>query len=844
MDFKKLLPHGIAILILLAVAALFFAPNAFSGKVLPQPDNDKARALQTEIQDYIKKEGKAPLWTNSAFAGMPAFQIYTETSNYTRPVAKSLFLWADYTTVWTQAFVAMLCMYILLLVLGLDWRVSIFGGLAFGITSYNIDIIEAGHSTKMAALALAPGVLAGLVMAFNGRWLFGGGLLALFMAMQVNCNHIQITYYTLLLAGIFFLAKLIDAIRKKDFVGWGRGIVVSGLAIALGFAANASRLWPTYEYGQETTRGRSELADKAAKGDGLDKNYLFGWSYGMGESMTLLVPHFAGGGANETYRNTETYKVMTRKYSQQIPREQAEQQVGGLMYTGKQPFLGTAIYFGAIVCFLFLLGALLAPGVVKWWLVAGAFFMVSLAWGNTFFLNDILYDYMPMFSKFRAVSMALGLGQLFFAALAALGLQALADSGIPLDKKKRALWISAGVTILAALLAIAFAPDAGQNDELLAQTPDLMDALQKDRASFVRSDAFRSIGFIVLAAALIWFYLQGRLKAGMMVGFVAALALADHWGICTRTIDSSNYENKKTAIAPPAEEEYDRKIKEDKDLFYRVMDYSRGKITTNWTTSYFHKSMSGYHAAKLQRFQEIVDRYLGDVYPKDEKYLPGILQITGLLNVKYVVKPNREVIPNPVAQGNAWFVKGYRTVANGDEELNGLSRLDLRDSIVVQQSYADALQGFTPQFDSTARIRLTAYHPDKMEYEYSAQTDQLAMFSEVYYPPAKGWKCFINGQPAADFIKADYFLRAMRLPAGQNMKLEMRFEPRSYYLGESISKIASLLALLLFFGGAFWWFRRHPWGNPANLSNVDRPVASPRPSVTQAPKAPVKGKKR
>lgn len=834
MDFKKLTPHLIAVAVLMFVAAVFFAPNAFSGKVLPQSDNDKARGMQTEIQDYIKKEGKAPLWTNSAFGGMPAYQIYSPVQgNLTKPIYKSLFLWTDITTIWAQVFVAMFCMYLFLSVLRLDWRVSVFGALAFGITSYNIDILEAGHSTKMAALALAPGVFAGVALAFNGRIILGAGITALFTAMQLNANHVQITYYTLLVTGIYFLAQLVDAFRHKTFANWGKALVATGLALAIGVGCNLSRIWPTYEYGQETIRGKSELSQKSSKGDGLDKDYLFGWSYGVCESMTLLVPHAAGGGSNESFKNTELYKTLTRKYSQQMSPQQAAQQTAGLMYAGDQPFVGTAIYFGAIVCFLFLLGAFLASGSTKWWMLCGGLFMVSLAWGKNFFLNDIWYDYLPMFNKFRAVSMALGMGQLCFAALAALGLQKLCDPDIAIDRKKRALTIATGATVLLGLLAFVCAPDAGPNDSALAQNPDLLSALQKDRAALVRGDVFRSLAFVLAAAALIWLYLQGRMKAGVTVISIALLSLADHWMVCTRTISSDKYESKRTAIAPPQELPYDQQIKKDPDPDYRVLDLSRGGIPFNATTSYFHKSLSGYHAAKLQRYQEVVDSFLN-------KDLSNNLHIVGMLNGKYIIGQKGEVIPNPEVCGNAWFVRHFDIVPTAEAEMNALHRLNPKDSAVIQQSFAGPLQGLNIQWDSTNSIRLSKYHPDKMEYEYSAKTEQLAVFSEIYYPAEKGWNCYLNGQQTTDFIKANYLIRAMRLPAGQNMKLEMRFEPRSFYLGEKLAMGASVIALLLFFGGLYWWFRNHTLGDPNRLADNEPPVAPKQPVKPVAPVKPGK----
>lgn len=835
MDVKKFLPHLIAAAVLFAVSAFFFAPNFFGGKVLPQPDNDKARGMQTEIQDYLKKGEAAPLWTNSAFGGMPGYQIYSPThGNLAKPLAKAAFFGTDVTGVWAQVLAAMLFMYLLVVTLGADWRVAVFGAMAYGISTYNVDILEAGHSTKMAALAFAPGLLAATVMLFGGRILAGAGLLALVTAMQIYVNHVQITYYTLLIAGIYVLTQLAEAIKHRALGRWGKHVACWGLALCLGFASNLSKLWPTYEYGQETIRGKSELKASADKGDGLSKEYLFGWSYGVGESMTLLIPHFAGGGAGESYEDTKLAKALVRQLPPNTTKAQMQSQVAPLFYNGDQPFVGTAIYYGAIVCFLFLLGAFLVEGAIKWWLLTSGVFMISLAWGKNFFLNDLLYDYLPMFSKFRAVSMALGPGHLCVAALAAMGVQKLADADLATGKKKRALWMALGGTALLAVISLAIAGNAGPNDSALGDNAQLLNLLNEDRASMLRSDLMRSLAFVLGAAALIYFYLAGKLKAALMVGSVAALSLADTWLVCLRSLPSSKYESKQAATAPPKPEAYDQQILADKDPHYRVLDLSRGGIAGNATTSYFHKSLSGYHAAKLQRFQEVVEKYLG-------KDLARNLHIVGMMNGKYIIGDKGQVIPNPEVCGNAWFVSSVQTVPNGDAELNALGSLNPKDSAVVQESYATALQGLNLQRDSTDYIRLSSYHPDRMEYEYSAKTEQLAVFSEMWYPPSKGWKCYLNGQPAPDFIKADYLLRAMRLPAGEKQKLEMRFEPRSFYLGETVSYVASALAILLCLTALFFWYKKGGnIGEAANLS--DAAGEEDKPARAAAPKTG--GKKR
>lgn len=830
MDFKKFLPHLIAAAVLLAVSAVFFAPNFFGGKVLPQPDNDKARGIQTEIQEYLKKDGKAPLWTNSTFGGMPGYQIYSPIEgNLAKPLAKASFFFTDVTSIWAQVFAAMMFMYLLVITLEADWRVALIGATAYGISTYNIDILEAGHSTKMAALAFAPGMLAATFMLFKGRWLAGTGLLALLTSMQVYVNHVQITYYTLLIAGILVLVELAHAIKNRAFVSWGKAVVGFGLAVALGFASNLSKLWPSYEYSQETIRGKSELKASADKGDGLSKEYLFGWSYGVCESMTLLIPHFAGGGGGESYDDSKLVKALVRQLPPNTSKAQMQAQAASLFYNGDQPFVGTAIYFGAIVCFLFFLGAYLVEGPIKWWLALSGLFMLSLAWGKHFFLNDILYDYLPMFSKFRAVSMALGPSLLCVAALSAMGVQRLTDPTVDKAVKMRGVWVGVGVTVLLSVIGMLCANTSGPNDTALGDNQQLLKLLEEDRASMLRSDMIRSLAFILAAAGIIYMYLGGKMKAALMVGLVAGLSLADIWLVCTRSINSSKYETKQAATAPPKPEAYDNQIKADPDPHYRVLDLSRGSITANGTTSYFHKSLSGYHAAKLQRFQEVMDRYL-------TKGLGQNLHLIGMMNGKYLITDKGQVFPNPEACGNAWFVSHFSVVANGDEELEALGPLNPKDSAVVQQAYASTLQGLNIQRDSNDYIKLTSYHPDKMEYEYSAKTEQLAVFSEMWYPPSKGWKCYLNGQPAPDMIKVDYLLRGMRLPAGEKQKLEMRFEPQSFYTGEKVSYAASALALLLCAVALFFWYKNGAQvGEAANLSDMEE---------EKVEKAAVKGKKK
>lgn len=835
MDFKKILPHLIAIVVLLATAAIFYAPNAFGGKALQQGDNVKASGMASEVLEYFKKEGKTPLWTNSAFGGMPSYQVYMRDNNQVmRYASQAIFLGQGIPGLWSQTFAAMLMMYLLMISMKVDWRIAVFAGLGYGITAYNVDILEAGHSTKMMALAVTPGILAGVSFIFDRKYGIGVGLLALMTGVQLAVNHFQITYYTLLIVGIWFVAHLPTAIKERRLSGWFMAMGLTGAGLLLGFGANLGKLWPTYEYSQETIRGKSQLKAAQSKGSGLTKEYVFDWSYGVGESLTLIAPRYAGGGANESVANTKTFKMVSRQTPPDMTRAQLEQQVAAMLYTGNQPFVGTAIYMGALIFFLALLGAFLAKGPEKWWLLIAALFMLSLAWGKNFPLNYLWYDYLPMFKKFRAVSMALGVTQLCAVALAALGLQwFFSDRATPAEKT-RALWFAAGTSAFFVLIALATAATSGPNDAQMGLPDNFLRLMAEDRSGRARADAFRAFAFMAVGVGLLWFYLQGRLKASYAAIAIAAVSLLDNWGICLRTIHPERYVAKKEAAAPPKPEGYDLDIKKDTDPHYRVLDLARGSITGNAITSYFHKSISGYHAAKLQRFQDVVTRYLeGNGIMKSQRIL-------SMMNAKYIVRPEGAVVKNEEAYGNAWFPRHLQVLPTADDELDALGALNPKDSAIVAASYAAPLQGLDlSKADTAARIRLTSYHPERLSYEYSSATEQLAVFSEIYYPEDKGWHCYINDQRVPGMTKVNYLLRGLKVPPGQNMKLEMRFEPQSFLIGSTVSMVASVLALLAFIFGLLWYFRRATVEDPNRLVDV-----VPEKKAVEKPKAAAPTKRR
>ncbi len=808
---KKVLPHFIAYILFVAVSFILFKPAVIDGKVLSQSDNSKGRGMSAEILKVQEETGEAPQWTNSAFGGMPVYQIYHPLhGNFAKPIYYALFLWHSITESHYVILLAMFSCYLLFIGMKVDWRIAIFGAIAYGISSYHIDLAEAGHSTKLVTFALLPLLYLGPILAYRGKYLLGAGIFALATCLHIYANHIQITYYAYLLLAVLGIIELVKAVRSgkwSHFAKASGGLVIAAL---LGVLCNTSKLWPTYEYTSETIRGRSELKAKASKGDGLDKDYIWGWSYGIGETFTLLVPQFMGGGASQSYEGTKSHEKLEGLFRQQgMPKEQARRtanrQAGVMMYTGNQPFVGMGIYFGAIICFLFVLGAFLVKGEMKIWLLLSAMLAIMIAWGSNFFLNHFLVDYFPMFNKFRAVSMALGLAQLAFVILAVLGLQKFVDKEIDEAIKQKALMYAAGIVGGLCLLILlgSYGMDfTGKNDGKAG--PELARIFKEDRASLLRSDAIRSLVLILLSAGFLWAYLKGKIKALMAVLCVGLLIVADIWLFNTRYLTSDKFED--PSIVKKAETNLrpvDTQIQKDADLHYRVLDLSSGNFATNANTSFFHKSMGGYHAAKLMRYQDLFERYLSN---------PGQnMHILGMFNTKYIIQGEgnqAKASKNPKALGNAWFVDSYEIVADGDAEMNGLANLNPSVKALVQKSHAGVLEGLRLQPDSSAYIKLTSYHPDKMVYEYSASNEKLAVFSEVYYPPEKGWSLYLDDKPYDPFFKADFLLRAARLPAGQH-KLEMRFEPRSFYLGENISRGASALTLLLFFGGLVLFFKNN-----------------------------------
>lgn len=853
MNFKKIVPHVIAVILMLVTAFVFFAPAAFDGKVLQQPDNEKAAASQAEIEKFTKETGKPVLWTNAYFSGMPTAQIYQGINgNLTQPIFRIALLGKSMTAPHPSVFLAMLAAYFMLLVLSVDWRLALIGAFGFGLSNYNMDIIEAGHSTKMVALAFAPAIIGAAIMTFRGKWLLGGALFALFLSLQIYSNHYQITYYTFFILLTLGIVELVAAARTKDWGNFTKGTLALVVGAGLSLGSNATSLWTTYEYQKFSTRGASQLKNTVSQnlntGGGLSKNYVFGWSLGLAETMTLLVPRFYGGGASETHDDTKTYKAVYGNIAQQLAqnpgitpaevKKSASRQVSSLFYYGNQPFVGVSIYYGAILMFLTVLSITLVKTREKWLIAISGLLMLMIAWGDNFFFGTLMYEFFPLFNKFRAVTQALGLGQLMVAALAMLGLQAWFNKDIENAQKQKALTISLGVTLLFCLIGMVGGDVTGGIDAKLPK--DIIPMLHEDRAALSRSDAMRSLMLILLTAGTLFAALKGSIKnAWLAVAIVGVLSLGDIWLVSKRVMNADKFEVAQTLTKEQAPKPADLKVQEDKDPHYRVLDLRGNDPFQNAATSLYHKSVGGYHAAKMRIYQEMIDKhFLNPKTPQEQ-----LMRLYGMFNAKYIIQSDdaNGVTKNPMALGNAWFVKEVKIVNSPDEELEAIGTIDPRTTVVLQKQNAEALGATTPpQYDSTATLTLTKYHPDKLTYNLNSKTEQIAVFSEVYYPAEQGWKISIDGQPAKPFVKANYAVRAMKLPAGQHT-LEMSYEPNAYYTGEKISFAASASMLLLVVIGLFLAVRTTglPEANllPETLA-TENTTTTPKPAEKNTPAPP------
>ena len=813
-SWQQIRPHFFAVIGFM-VLSLIYAFPVLEGKKLNQHDDVQAKAAAREVVAYHEKTGEWSNWTNSMFAGMPAYMIAGDypTSISTKMgqiVNKILPAPANYFLI------GCVSAYILFLVAGASVWLSALGAVAFGFAAWNLVSLEAGHVSKMLAIYYAPGVLAGVILAFRKNWLAGAAVTALFLSLELYANHVQITYYL----GIGIIILVI--IESLPYLKNGQVKKLSFILIGLAFAATVSvgthttRLWNAYDYTKETIRGKPELsvsngAKTNDKQDGLDKEYAFSYSYGIGETLTFLIPNAYGGSNPGALSNSsETYKVFVNRGLDAATASNVVKQLP--LYWGDQPIVSGPVYAGAIILFLFILGLFIVKSPLKNWAAGVIVLYIFWACGKNFAVfNYLFYDYFPMFNKFRAVTMVLALVQLLMVFVAVLALNTIAKKEISWKDLQKPFLISLGITgglsLILALMPTVFFSFQGLNDAAVANeysqmTKDpafgqqIVSAIVQDRAGLMRSDAFRSLFFILITAGLIWLWMKDKIKTALLYPVLILLMIIDMFGIDKRYLNNADFIGKSASLAALAPSPADEKIMTDPDPDYRVLDVSRSTFNSA-DASYFHKSLGGYHGAKLRRYQELFEHQIAK-----QNANPGILN---MLNTKYILsvdqQGNQIVQPNPDAFGHAWFVQDYKIVPNADAEMAALDSLRPKQTAVIDQRFADKLKGLTLRADSTDKISLITYKPNELIYESNSKSEGLAVFSEIYYNVRDEWKVTIDGKPA-DLLRADYVLRALRVPAGKH-SITFKFEPVSVATGKKVDLISSLLLVGLIVGAVF-----------------------------------------
>lgn len=814
---KKLLPDLIAILAFIILSFAYFFPAVIEDRTLFQHDTVAGAGAGQEAKEFRERTGETTRWTNSLFGGMPMYQI-APSYDSTKPLSWAENIYHLYlpSYVWLT-FIMMLGFYILLRAFGLSVWLSGLGGIIWAFSSYFFILIAAGHIWKFITLAYIPPTIAGIVLTYRKKYLLGGIVTAIFIAFQIQSNHIQMSYYFLFVILFMVGAFFEEAWRKKELPHFFKASGILVVAALIGISTNLSNLYHTYEYSKETMRGKSELVYEGAKSEqtssGLDRDYITNWSYGIGETLTLLVPNVRGGASIPLSENETAMKKANPMYNglySQITQ-----------YFGEQPMTSGPVYVGAFVMALFVLGCFIVKGSMKWALLGATLFSILLSWGKNFMpLTDFFIDYIPMYNKFRAVSSILVIAEFTIPLLAIFALKAIIDKPAVLKENRRGVIISfaltAGVALILAIapsmLVSSFIPSremaALQQAIPADQLMPILDNLKEMRMSMVTSDAWISFILICVGFGLLFLYQRGKINVAWTIGAIAILCTTEMWNINKRYLHDDMFVPKSIRTDTFRKTATDEQILMDKSLDYRVLNFATSTFQEN-NTSYWHKNVGGYHAAKLRRYQEMIDHHIAPEMQATFKEIASKggemdsvdankFRVLNLLNTKYFIFPVNQQgqtapILNPYAYGNAWFVDKVQYVNNANEEIDGVGEVDLKNTAVVDIRFKDALKGVTEglKADSLSTIKLVSYEPNHLVYESSSPKDGVVVFSEIYYP---GWQATIDDKPA-DIARADYILRAMNIPAG-NHTIEMHFDPQSLHVTEGIAYSALILLLI------------------------------------------------
>jgi len=781
LDFRSLVPYLVPVLVILLCNIVYFLPQ-FSGKEVEQGDIIQYKGMAKEAIDFEKSTGEDALWTNSMFGGMPTYQINTKNKGNLLGYVDRVFNLGLKRP--AGMFIAgMLGFYLLLLLLGVNPWLSMIGALFFGLSTNNLILYEAGHVTKLRTIMYGAPALAGMILVYKQKYLIGGSVFALFLGINIFANHPQMTYYLGFVMLIFGLIYLISAIRSKTLVLFLKSTLVIAVAGVLAVGASTSQLWTTYEYSNSTMRGKPILTasggnvTSSSETDGLEWSYAMSWSIGAKDLLASFIPKAVGGGSGE-WVDKDSYfsKKMQIRKDIQIPT-----------YWGDLPFTSGPSYFGAIVIFLFLFGAFVVKGEVKWWLVASVVLTFLLAMGKNFpILNQTLYDYFPLFNKFRTPNSVLSITAILLPILAILGLSELVKNT---DKQKflKPLYISFGVLaslcVFLYLFGTSFFSFSGKSD---ANYEQFIDVLIEQRKLMLKSSALNTLLLISLVAGLIWAFIKSKINTTTLLIGVGLIGVGDLFINGKSYLSERNFVSIKQYQQNFSPRPVDTQILQDNDPNFRVYDATINTFNSS-KSSYFHKTIGGYHAAKLQRFQDIIDRHIS----KDNQ------NVLNMLNTKYYIVTKGEgeesVIRNPAALGNAWFVNNIIKVSDANAEIDSLSNFDPAGDVIIHEEFADYVQGLS--LSKNGDISLTKYTPNRLEYTVDTQGDQFAVFSEIWYGPNKGWQASIDGQPV-DHIRVNYLLRGLKVPSGQH-QIVFEFVPKSFFTGAKIAFICSLLILLL-----------------------------------------------
>lgn len=797
-SFKNLLPHITAIIIFILTTLIYVNP-VLSGKKLKQGDIVNYRGMSKEIKDFRAKTGEEPLWTNSMFGGMPAYQISMEyKSNLVKKIDKIFRLGlprpADYI------FLNFIGFYILLLVLGVNPWLSIVGAFAYTFSSYFFIILDAGHNSKAHAIAYMAPVIAGVLLTYKKKYILGAAITLLFVSLEIAANHLQITYYLIFILLFIGIAELIHSIKNKQLTHFFKATGLLFIVAILAVGPNITNILLTNQYSKDSIRGKSELTTNIEnKTSGLDKDYATQWSYGKQETLTLMIPNAKGGSSGYLGEDIKNLDGVPQNFKQIIAQQNH--------YWGNQPFTSGPVYVGAIIFFLFILGLLIIKTRLKWVILAATLLSIFLSWGhNMMWFSDIFFHYVPGYNKFRTVSMTLVIAELCIPLLAMLTVQKIINTPSILKTKKKEFYIAFGLTgglaFLFYLLPSTFFNFISTNElttftaqktsypQSAGQIDIFLNALETVRINIFKADTLRSMFLIIISGALLYFFANNKIKTPVLITILGVLIVLDMWGIDKRYLNDDKFDVARKIEHPFTASRADKQILQDTDPDFRVFNMTVSPFN-DASTSYFHKSIGGYHGAKLRRYQDVIEHHISN----------NNTDVLNMLNTKYFILADKNRQPyaqyNSEALGHVWFVSNYVFVEDADHEIDALNNFKPDSTVIIDKRFKSMIDSVSISTTPNGTITLQSYAPNKLVYTSNTPNNQIAVFSEIYYKD--GWNAYVDDE-LHPYFRANYILRGMVIPKGKHTII-FKFEPQLYTTGESIAMVSSILLILLVVAG-------------------------------------------